>query len=218
MNHTRNPFARFFCTLVLIYLSSVSCSLIEKRVSEKDVSFAQVAEARSFLESLETHLQIITDILEKNKALAIQSKHGIYAEEDRNQLDLQFQELLKKICRSRESAHFQKKALLDTENSSWPRSMSLQITPYSTSIPFSLPELKPEKFGVLSCSLKNFQSRLNVKTAISANRSIGFIDYTLSILSFERSRIVGLREKLEPIERLQESLYDSFYESLSNAQ
>ncbi|WP_078129129.1 endoflagellar protein [Leptospira alexanderi] len=211
MNRIRNKFARLFCFIFLINACFISCSIIERRISEKDVSFTRIAEARSFLYRLETHLRIITEIVQKNRVLAVQSSNGIYAEEDRNQLDLQFQKLLKEICRIRESAHFKNRALLDTENSSWPRSMSLQIDPHSSAILFALPELKPEKFGVLSCSPKDFQSTLNVKTASSANRSIGFTDHTLSILSFERSRIGALWNRLDYSERLQESLNESFW-------
>ncbi|WP_436835905.1 flagellin [Leptospira mayottensis] len=196
--------------MILINASYVSCSLMEKRVSEKDVSFTQIADARNFLQRLETHLQVITDIVQKNRVSAIQSAHGIYADEDRNQLDLQFQELLKEICRIRESAYFKKRTLLNTENSSWPRNMSLQIDPYSSSILFPLPELKLEKFGILSCNSNDFQSTMDVKTAISASRSIGVMDYSLSILSFERTRIAVLWERLGYSERLQESLNESF--------
>ncbi|ABJ79834.1 MULTISPECIES: endoflagellar protein [Leptospira] len=210
MTRVINRFARFFCSMILINAGYISCSLMEKRVSEKDVSFTQIAEARSFLQRLETHLQVITEIVQKNRVLAIQSAHGIYADEDRNQLDLQFQELLKEICRIRESANFKKRTLLNTEHSSWPRNMSLQIDPYSSSILFPLPELKLEKFGILSCSSKDFQSTMDVKTAISANRSIGVMDYSLSILSFERTRIAVLWERLDYSEHLQELLNESF--------
>ncbi|WP_061235488.1 hypothetical protein [Leptospira weilii] len=211
MNHIR--IARFFCFLFLINAGSISCSVVEKRVLEKEISFTRIGEARSFLERLEIHLQVITEIVQKNRVLAVQSASAaeIYADEERNQLDLQFQELLKEICRIRESAKFEKRALLDTENSSWPGSMSLQIDPHGSAILFSLPELKPEKFGVLSCSSKNFQSTLNVKTASSANRSIGFMNDFLSILSFERSRIGALWERLEYSQHLQESLNESFW-------
>ncbi|EMY15482.1 flagellin N-terminal domain protein [Leptospira weilii str. Ecochallenge] len=208
MNHIR--IARFFCFLFLINVCSISCSLIERRFSEKDLSFTRILEARSFLQRLEIHLGVITEIVQKNRVLAVQSANGIYSYEDRNQLDLQFQELLKEICRIRESAKFKKRALLDPENPSWPRNMFLQIDPHDYSILFPLPELKPEKFGILSCSSKDFQSTLNVKTAVSAGRSIGSMDYALSILSFERARIGVLWERLEYSERLQESLIESF--------
>lgn len=88
--------------------------------------------------------------------------------------------------------------------------MSLQIDPYSSSILFPLPELKLEKFGILSCSSKDFQSTMDVKTAISANRSIGVMDYSLSILSFERTRVAVLWERLDYSEHLQELLNESF--------
>ncbi|EMO00268.1 flagellin N-terminal helical domain-containing protein, partial [Leptospira interrogans] len=149
---------RFFCFFILItYISCRSVSN-QKILSERKVFFTQIEEAQSFLHTLEIHFQIITEILQQIRVLAVTSTYKNHTQEDRNQFDIQFQELLKEICSIRERARFKNISLLDTENSSRPISVSLQINPQNSPILLPLPELQPKEFGLYTWSLKNFQS------------------------------------------------------------
>ncbi|AVQ11647.1 Flagellin N-terminal domain protein [Leptospira santarosai] len=185
----------FIYSIVLFFLLTtyVSCNSFGKgRISKSSISFTEIAEARSFLERLEIYLQTISDLLQRNLVLAVKSSNGIYDQEDRNQLDVQFQELLKEICRIRESAHFENETLFDK-----PGNVSLQIDPHNYSILFPLPELEPENFGVSSCNSNDFKSKMSVKTALFAERSVYLTEKALSIVSWERSRITVLWDQLD---------------------
>ncbi|EKO52511.1 flagellin [Leptospira kirschneri] len=197
---------RFFCLFLLI--TYISCSSVSnQRIHlEKKVSFTQIEEAQSFLHTLEIHFQIITEILQNIRILAVRSSHKNHIQEDRNQFDLEFQELLKEICRIRESARFRNIFLLDTENSSRPISISLQIDPQSSPILLPLPELQPEEFGLHTWSLKKFQSKMNVKTNTAAVQSIDIINNSLSKIAFERATIGASWERLSYSKRLRDSL------------
>ncbi|AAS71498.1 endoflagellar protein [Leptospira interrogans] len=197
---------RFFCFFILItYISCRSVSN-QKTLSERKVFFTQIEEAQSFLHTLEIHFQIITEILQQIRVLAVTSTYKNHTQEDRNQFDVQFQELLKEICSIRERARFKNISLLDTENSSRPISVSLQINPQNSPILLPLPELQPKEFGLYTWNLKNFQSRMNIKTNADAVQSIDIINNSLSKIALERATIGASWERLSYSKRLRDSL------------
>ncbi|XDD50712.1 endoflagellar protein [Leptospira sp. WS92.C1] len=204
----------FIYSTILFFLLAtyVSCnSLTTKRVLKNPISFTKITEAREFLERLEIYLKTILDLIQRNRMLAVQSANGVYMEED-----VLFQEILKEICRIRESAHFKNEMLFETEGPP-SRNMSLQIDAHSSAIRFPLPELAPEKIGISSCDSKNFKSKINVKTPDFAIQSLNIIDKALSIVSFELYRVGVLSERLDHSQRLQESLDRSEQKSKQNS-
>ncbi|OCC27761.1 Flagellin N-terminal domain protein [Leptospira interrogans serovar Canicola] len=138
--------------------------------------------------------------------MAVTSTYKNHTQEDRNQFDVQFQELLKEICSIRERARFKNISLLDTENSSRPISVSLQINPQNSPILLPLPELQPKEFGLYTWNLKNFQSRMNIKTNADAVQSIDIINNSLSKIALERATIGASWERLSYSKRLRDSL------------
>jgi len=208
-NYTGTIFLRkvsilFSIIIILIFTSCKSTNAIY--LNKRSVELKRPVEMQLLLERLEVHLQTIEDILQRNRELAIQSSNGIYTEGDRSLIDLEFQELLKEICRIRQSAHFKGIVLLNSDHPNWLGKVSLKVDSQSDLITFVLPNFKPDKFGVLSWSLKPFQSKVHVKTPAIANDAIGFLDKTLFKIAFERARIGALYNRLYHIKNLQKRL------------
>ncbi|MCH1911549.1 endoflagellar protein [Leptospira noguchii] len=206
MNCSTILFYRFFC--LFLFITYISCGSVsnQRTLSERKLSFTQIEEAQSFLHTLEIHFQIITEILQKLRILAVTSSHRNYTQEDRNQFDVQFQELIKEICSIIESARFKNISLLDIENTSRPISISLQINSHNSPVLLPLPELQPKEFGLYTWNLKNFQSRMNVKTNVDAVQSIDILNKSLSKMAFERATVGASWERLSYSKRLRDSL------------
>jgi flagellin len=191
-----------------ILLFSASCQSVRnlKPATPREITFAETEQMMSFLAYLEAYFQSITEIVQRNRVLAVLSANGIYTTEDRMQVDMEFQELLKEIARIHEEARYREYAILNPSNAAWPNNIILKVSNQSLPFYFELTKLDFRNFGLRSWDVNETQGKSDLIKPSSAQLAIAQMDEALSTLANERARIGAIYNRLEHRAKLEHTI------------
>jgi len=163
-----------------------------------------VAESRAVLQAADIHLAVMTDILQKIRALAVRAANGTYNAKDRELMELECRELLKEIVRIWNTAAWKGTPLFNSRASGWKKSLDVPVGAQTLSV--EMPRVSLDELGINPAKEDYARSRASVVTGEQANRTIGVMDEQISRLAAERARLRAFFIRLGFIERLQDSL------------
>lgn len=153
----------------------------------------------SFIQTTEGYLQETQDILHRIRELAVQSANGIYADEDRMQIQIEVSQLVDEINRIASHAQFNGMNLLtgaysrDTEAG---RVMQLQVGA-------NMDQSERLFIGTMTAQALGLQGAqtatdvLSISTPEVANASIGRLDTALKAVSKQRADLGAYQNRFE---------------------
>jgi flagellin len=153
----------------------------------------------SFIQTTEGYLQETQDILHRIRELAVQSANGIYADEDRMQIQIEVSQLVDEVNRIASHAQFNGMNLLtgaysrDTEGG---RVMQLQVGA-------NMDQSERLYIGTMTAQALGLQGAQSATDVISisspevANASIGRLDTALKAVSKQRSDLGAYQNRFE---------------------
>ncbi len=150
----------------------------------------------SFIQVAEGSFQQLNDILQRIRALAVQSANGIYSPSDRTQIQVEVSQLIDEIDRIATSAQFNRMKML---NGIFARNSK------SGSIFFHVGPNQNQRIRVyiatISSKALNLRDKANKKQTIStvgaANNMIGFVDTALERLNRQRADLGAYYNRME---------------------
>lgn len=153
----------------------------------------------SFIQTTEGYLQETQDILHRIRELAVQSANGIYADEDRMQIQIEVSQLVDEVNRIASHAQFNGMNLLtgaysrDTEGG---RVMQLQVGA-------NMDQSERLYIGTMTAQALGLQGAQSATDVISisspevANASIGRLDTALKAVSKQRADLGAYQNRFE---------------------
>jgi flagellin len=154
----------------------------------------------SFIQTTEGYLQETQDILHRLRELSVQSANGIYADEDRMQIQVEVSQLVDEINRIAEHAQFNGMNMLTgrfASDSVVGGVMQLQVGANMdqnkqifigtmTAAALLHPEQEPAGSGML-----------DISSAEAANSTIGIVDRALQVVSKQRADLGAYQNRFE---------------------
>jgi len=189
-------------------------------VSEKmrtQINGLQMAEKNaqnglSFIQVAEGSFQQLSDILQRVRALSVQSANGIYSNDDRMQIQVEVSQLVNEIDRVATSAQFNKMKMLSGQfaKGSKTGSMFFHVGPNENSrIQVYIATVGSRAFHLTDATNK----KRTISTVGNANAMIGYVDTALNILNRQRADLGAYYNRMEnTIRALSES-----YENMMSA-
>ncbi len=173
-------------------------------VSEKmrtQISGLQMAEKNaqnglSFIQVAEGSFQQINDLMQRIRALSVQSANGIYSNEDRSQIQVEVSQLIDEIDRIAETAQFNRMKMLNgifskTSNTG---SMFFHIGPNQNQrIRVYIATVSSKAFNLVD----NGGNKRDIGTVGNANSMIGYADTALERLNRQRADLGAYYNRLE---------------------
>jgi flagellin len=155
----------------------------------------------SFIQTTEGYLQETTDIVQRIRELAVQASNGIYAEEDRMQIQVEVSQLVAEVDRIASQAQFNGMNMLtgrfaqDTGTNSVTASMWLHVGA-------NMDQRVSLFIGTMTATalnLREFGSEeiMSIQDPDSANRSIGTLDEALKKINKQRADLGAYQNRLE---------------------
>ena len=155
----------------------------------------------SFIQTTEGYLQETTDIVQRIRELAVQASNGIYAEEDRMQIQVEVSQLVAEVDRIASQAQFNGMNMLtgrfaqDTGTNSVTASMWLHVGA-------NMDQRVSVFIGTMTATalnLREFGSEeiMSIQDPDSANRSIGTLDEALKKINKQRADLGAYQNRLE---------------------
>ncbi|MBN1532129.1 MAG: flagellin [Spirochaetes bacterium] len=161
--------------------------LMAEKNAQNGLSFIQVAEG-SF--------QQLNDILQRIRALSIQSANGIYSNDDRTQIQVEVSQLIEEIDRIATSAQFNKLKMLNGifAKGSTRGSMFFHVGPNSNQrIRVYIATVSSRAFNLIS----EAGQKRTISTVGQANSMIGYIDNALDKLNRQRADLGAYYNRME---------------------
>jgi len=150
----------------------------------------------SFIQVAEGSFQQLSDILQRMRALSIQSANGIYSNDDRLQIQVEVSQLVEEIDRIATSAQFNKLKMLTGlfARGSGRGSMFFHVGPNSNQrIRIYIATVSAR---ALNMTAANGRKR-SISTAGQANSLIGYIDNALDRLNRQRADLGAYYNRME---------------------
>jgi flagellin len=150
----------------------------------------------SLIQTAEGYLQEVNDIIQRMRVLAVQSSHGIYTQEDRQYIQVEISELVDEVDRIASQAEFNKMNLLlgDFSRINPKASMWFHMGPNM----HQRERVFIQTMTAMGLGVRDFIGRpISLSTADHANRSIGFFDEAIHIISKQRADLGAYYNRLE---------------------
>jgi len=150
----------------------------------------------SFIQVAEGSFQQLSDILQRMRALSIQSANGIYSNDDRLQIQVEVSQLIEEIDRIATSAQFNKLKMLTGAfaRGSNRGSMFFHVGPNSNQrIRIFIATVSARAFNMVS----NNGRKRSISTVGQANSMIGYIDNALDRLNRQRADLGAYYNRME---------------------
>ncbi|MEZ7173009.1 flagellin [Sporosarcina sp. OR05] len=149
------------------------------------VAQRNIQDSISMFQTAEGALNETHAILQRMRELSVQAANGTMTDVDREQLELEFQELKKEVQRISKDTEFNTKPLLDGSQSSFKTQAGANA---GQSIEFTIGNM-----GIDALALKD----ASIATQEQANDAISFVDDGIKQVSSERSRMGAYINRLE---------------------
>lgn len=151
----------------------------------------------SFIQTAEGYLDQTSSIMQRIRVLSVQSSNGIYAQQDRQLIQVEVSALVNEVDRIASQAEFNRfKLLLGDYSKLNPKaSMWFHIGP-------NMYQRVRAYIGTMTAEALNLKERtgkflVNLSTAEGANRSIGIIDDSLQRIAKQRADLGAYYNRLE---------------------
>jgi flagellin len=151
----------------------------------------------SFIQTAEGYLDQTSGIMQRIRVLAVQSSNGIYAQQDRQLIQVEVSALVNEVDRIASQAEFNRfKLLLGDYSKLNPKaSMWFHIGP-------NMYQRVRAYIGTMTAEALNLKERtgkflVNLSTAEGANRAIGIIDDSLQKIAKQRADLGAYYNRLE---------------------
>lgn len=155
----------------------------------------------SFIQTTEGYLQETTDVIQRIRELAVQASNGIYAAEDRMQIQVEVSQLVAEVDRIASQAQFNGMNMLtgrfaqDTGTNSVTGSMWLHVGA-------NMDQRLNVYIGTMTASALNLRQLgteeiMSLEEPDSANRAIGTLDEALKKVNKQRADLGAYQNRLE---------------------
>ena len=151
----------------------------------------------SFIQTAEGYLDQTSSILQRIRVLSVQSSNGIYAQEDRQLIQVEVSALVNEVDRIASQAEFNRFKLLlgDYAKLNPKASMWFHMGP-------NMYQRQRVYIGTMTAEALNLRERtgkflVNLSTAEGSNRSIGIIDDSLHKIAKQRADLGAYYNRLE---------------------
>jgi flagellin len=159
---------------------------------------ANIQDGISFIQTAEGYLQETQDILHRLRELAVQSANGIYADEDRQQIQVEIEQLVDEIDRIASHAQFNGINMLTGR---FARPSDDNTPPDSMFLHTGADMDQRERLYIGDMTAAGLGMRnpdtLNLKTPENANTAIGVCDTALEIISKQRADLGAYQNRFE---------------------
>ena len=155
----------------------------------------------SFIQATEGYLQETTDILQRIRELSVQSANGIYAEEDRMQIQVEVSQLVAEVDRIASQAQFNGMNML-TGRFALAKGDNAVTASMWFHIGANMDQRVSLFIGTMTATalnLREFGSEeiMSIQDPDSANRSIGTLDEALKKINKQRADLGAYQNRLE---------------------
>jgi flagellin len=153
----------------------------------------------SFIQATEGYLQETQDILHRLRELSVQSANGIYADEDRMQIQVEVSQLVDEINRIASHAQFNGMNILTgafARDSSVNRVMQFQVGA-------NMDQNEQVFIGTMTAQALGLQTAqgeagtVSIATPEEANQAIGSVDAALKLISKQRADLGAYQNRFE---------------------
>jgi len=155
----------------------------------------------SFIQTSEGYLQESQDILQRLRELAVQAANGIYADEDRMQIQVEVSSLVDEVDRIASHAQFNGMNLLtgrfarETGENVVTASMWFHIgANMDQRVRVFVGTMTSEGLGIRNLASKQI---ISMSTPDQANRAIGVLDEALKVVNKQRADLGAYQNRLE---------------------
>lgn len=146
-----------------------------------------VQDGISLIQTAEGAMSQIHDILQRMNELSVQVANGTYTDEDREKLNLEFEELKKTISSIAKDTEFNTKKVIDGSQKT--DGITLQVGPNSgNTIKITMGDLSDQGLDISGINLLNQEN---------AQNTINKVKEAISIVSKERSYLGAMENRLE---------------------
>jgi len=152
----------------------------------------------SFIQTTEGYLQETQDILHRLRELSVQSANGIYSSEDRAQIQVEVSQLIDEVNRIASHAQFNGMNMLQgnfargAENDGLNFQVGANIDQYEK---IYIGSMTAESLGI--SNIQGSEGDLNISSADEANKSIGYLDTALKVVSQQRADLGAYQNRFE---------------------
>ncbi|MCR5402105.1 MAG: flagellin [Treponema sp.] len=155
----------------------------------------------SFIQTTEGYLQETTDIVQRIRELAVQSSNGIYAAEDRMQIQVEVSSLIAEVDRIASTAQFNGMNML-TGRFARPTGENTVTASMWFHIGANMDQRTQVYIGTMSAAalgLRNVgdESIMSLETPDNANQAIGTLDEALKRINKQRADLGAYQNRLE---------------------
>jgi flagellin len=154
----------------------------------------------SFIQATEGYLQETTDILQRIRELSVQSANGIYAEEDRMQIQVEVSQLVAEVDRIASQAQFNGMNMLTgafAQDSVSGRVMQFQIgANVDQNETVFIGTMTASALGLIGIQGQE-DSQISISTPESANMTISTVDEALKTVSKQRANLGAYQNRFE---------------------
>lgn len=161
----------------------------------------------SFIQVAEGSLSQINDILQRIRALSVQSANGIYSNEDRKQVQVEVSSLIEEVDRIATSAEFNRMKMLTGTfaKTSKVGSIFFHVGPNSNQ------RIRAFITTMSSTALNLKQGSMvrSISTVGSANQMIGYVDLALDKLNRQRAELGAYYNRMENTSRALSLSYEN---------
>jgi flagellin len=162
---------------------------------------ANAANGISFIQTSEGYLQETQDIIQRIRELAVQSSNGIYAEEDRMQIQVEVSQLVDEVDRIASHAQFNGMNMLTGR---FARSIGQNVVTASMWFHIGANMDQREQVFIGTMTSKGLGIRnvgdetfVSLETPEDSNRAIGTLDTALKIINKQRADLGAYQNRLE---------------------
>ncbi len=161
----------------------------------------------SFVQTTESYISQMSDIIRRIRVLAIQASNGIYSNDDRQIMQVEVSQLIDEVDRVASQAEFNRFSLLQGEYSrgSNVSSMWFHVGP-------NIHQRERVYIATMTAQalqLKGNDGNLDLSNQTQANDAIGRVDYALDVLNKERANLGAYQNRLEHISEGLMNVYES---------
>jgi flagellin len=152
----------------------------------------------SFIQTAEGYLQETQDILHRLRELSVQSANGVYTQEDRAQIQVEVSQLIDEVNRIASHAQFNGMDLLkgDFARGGEIDGVNFQVgANIDQSEKVYIGSMTAEALGI--SKVQGSDTDLNISSPEEANKSIGFLDTALKVVSQQRADLGAYQNRFE---------------------
>jgi len=154
----------------------------------------------SFIQTTEGYLQETQDIIHRMRELAVQSSNGIYAQEDRMQIQVEVSQLVDEINRIASHAQFNGMNILTgafARNSAVNRIMQFQVgANMDQNERVYIGTMTATALGIMGAQ-GNADEMISISAPDKANAAIGSLDAALKVVSKQRADLGAYQNRFE---------------------